>query len=403
MTKIRLKKVNWKQQYGETFVCILLFLGYWFLSSYEVYVSGILGPISRYYILLLIVYLAWRKRVFHVHWFQVTIIIWIIYYFASLLWTPNFSQAKVYVFSVCGMAIYYVLIAGTKFSYNFAQLCITMMMWCSGSLGVLGLFLTQNLSGDIESRRVLTLFGVQPDPNNLVALYAVATAITLYRLFFQEGNKWIHLALLLINSYGILMTGSRSGIVVLGAQFAIVFFLSEANESRSSKNLRRIALAVLIILAIVVLFSYLPQEVLTRITGQDANLSFMDATGRTERWMQGIKVWLEHPFFGRGWGAYECHSTFFTFLVDTGILGTLLFWGTVGGIAWVAWRKKGMLSILLMASGIVPALLIGAQNRRFFWNALIVPVMLINAQKLVAQEGNQVGLKENDQEHVDVP
>ena len=377
---MNLDKNTLYKKYGESIISALVFGGYMFLSSYEVYVAEVFGQVSRYYILLMLAYLVFVKRFILIRWYHVTIAIWLGYYYVTLLWSPDREQASLYILTVTVMSVLFMLIAGIDFSEQFVHLCVTMSFLWSVSLGFLGLFYTDKLAESIESRRVLTLFGVQPDPNNLVALLAVGTSIAIYRLFFGDTKRIIYLVGLALNTYGILMCGSRSGIVVLTLQFGIALLLTEKDDTYKSKWKRKILIVIIAIGVVTVAFLYLPEAVIIRMTGQDKSLRFTDSTGRTKRWMDGVILWWNtNPVFGCGWGAKECHGTFFTFLVDTGIIGSGLFWGTVLGIAAKAIRKKNVLAILLMLSGIIPGLLIGAQNKRFFWNALIIPIMLLNA------------------------
>ena len=376
-----------QESYYATKICYILFLGYWLLSSFEGYVNGSLGAISRYYIFALILFILITARKLQVTGSQIAIAIWAIYYVASLLWSPNPEQGMLYFNSVIAMLVLLLLIMGMHFEKRFVDWCIQMMACSSLLLGILGLLYSQPYYGWIQSRRVLTLFGVQLDPNNMVALYAYGAGLGLYYFLFEVNYKW-YMRLLYgiascINIYNILMCGSRSGIVILAVIVLILLVFQPATESKVKIFLTRVLIIVAITLLAVILISYLPPEVWMRMSGQDENLSFLDATGRTERWLEGISLWWNTNFlFGCGWGAFECHGTFFTFLVDTGLIGIVLFGGVLAKIGLDCVRNRRTQALLIMAAGIIPAMLIGAQNRRFFWNAIILPVMIINQYRI---------------------
>jgi hypothetical protein len=241
--------------------------------------------------------------------------------------------------------------------------------------------------GVAASRQVLSLFGVQIDPNNLVALYAIGAGMGLFYAFFSQKKtiaKITYGILSLVNMYGIFMTGSRSGIIVLTSILIILLLHKSGYVSKGKNIFRRIIYSIFIIIGITILLKYLPKEVWLRISGQDSNLAFTNSTGRTERWMTGIRLWWNtNPLFGCGWGAYECHGTFFTFLIDTGIFGSVLFWGFVISVLVKCIHGRHTEALLMMATGLVPGFFLGAQNKRFFWNAIIIPVMVLNQYRRI--------------------
>ena len=382
-----------RQSYRPKVLGFLLFLGYWFLSTFEGYISGSIGAVSKYYILLLIFFLLVTAKKLSITSSQIAIAMWAIYYMTSLFWSPNPQQGMLYVFSVMGMVVLLLLIMGLHFEKQFVNQCIHMTTIFSLFLGFLGLFFSQQYYGEIESRRVLTLLGVQLDPNNLIALYASGVGLGLYFFLFGADLKPIARVIYgvgaCVNFYDILMCGSRTGVIVLSFLVFILLFFQPGETSKVKKIINRFFIIILIILVAIILVSYLPPEVWERISGQDQNLRFWDSAGRIERWMTGLSIWWDTNFlFGCGWGAFECHGTFFTFLVDTGLVGMTLLGFSLAQIGFTCIRTRQTQALLIMASGILPAFFIGAQNRRFFWNAIILPVMIINEYRENKNESN---------------
>lgn len=372
-------------KYRDTRLTALVFTCYWLLSFFEGFISGAIGAVSKYYLILLIVYLLFSAKKLVVNWKQITILVWTVYYSISLLWSPHPEQGGLYVNSVISMCALLILFIGIPFTERFVQSNLKWVALSSFFLGVLGLFFSRPYLGHINSRMVLSLFGVQIDPNNMVGLYAYGVALGLYYIFNPRIGKHIRLYYgigTLINTYDIFMTGSRSGIIVLVVLYAVVFFFRFEEETKTLRLFKRIVLIALAALAAYIVIRYMPRDALLRITGQDANLSFSDSTGRMERWQMGLKIWWEtNPVFGCGWGAFECHGTFFTFLVDTGIIGIMLLGSTIASIAVDCIRKRKLDGMLVFVAGIIPSFFIGAQNKRLFWNALIVPIMILNTKK----------------------
>lgn len=357
-------------------IMMVILYGYMCLSIFEGYISAALGPISRYYIFGLILFLLFSGKKLTVRWPQVVLIIWYLLYLSSALWAPPeaANQMSIYFMSVTSMVILYVVFVGQEFLPNEIKNILLVYQVCSVALGVLGIFFS--VESGAGTRKTLVLFGNTLDPNNLVALYGIGSGLALYSLMFRKGYKFFNLLCVAVNAYCILLSGSRSGVVLLFAQLAIVCLLGERTELTSDKVKRILGMVCLLLVVIGLIFQFVPEEILNRALGL-GNLSFFDGTGREDRWQYAIKLWLNDGFlFGCGWGAYEAHGTFFTMLVDVGLIGVGLFASLLCGIFIISWKKSMVLPIMILVTGMFPSFFIGAQNRRFFWNALILSTIL---------------------------
>lgn len=358
-------------------ITMLVLYGYMGLSIFEGYVNAALGPISRYYIFGLILLLLFSGKKLAIRWPQVILIIWYLLYLASALWAPPeaASQMSLYFMSVTSMVILYVVFVGQEFTSYEVKSILLVYQVCSVALGVLGVFFSAESGAG--TRKTLVLFGNTLDPNNLVALYGIGSGLALYSLIFRKEYKIFNLFCVAVNAYCILLSGSRSGIVLLSAQLAMVCLLGERTESKSDKAKRILGVVCLLLVVVGLAFQFVPEEILNRSLGL-GNLSFFDGTGREDRWQNAIELWLSDGFlFGCGWGAYEAHGTFFTMLVDVGLIGAILFASLLYGIFVNAIKKSMILPIMILVTGMLPSFFIGAQNRRFFWNALILSTLLI--------------------------
>ena len=82
------------------------------LSTYEGYLPGGIGELTRYLLLLWMVFMILRigSGIFLVKKDQFIWLVWLVYYLISLGWTTNLSQAQVYVFSVTLMTLLCMII-----------------------------------------------------------------------------------------------------------------------------------------------------------------------------------------------------------------------------------------------------------------------------------------------------
>lgn len=365
-------------QLSSNSVALALLYGYMILSVFEGYISSAVGAISRYYIFAVIFILLFQRKNLSIVWSQVGIILWYILYLASSLWAPASAaqQMNLYFMTVTSMSIFAIIMIGGGFKKNELYSLLFVYQISSIVLGILGLFYSQDMG--MGTRRVLMLFGNQIDPNNLVALYAVGTGLSACDLAYKRKHVLISAMGLVANAYCILMSGSRSGIVILAVQVLIVCFLQGEHQNIKTRIYKITGLLILFFVVAYFAFQFIPKAVLDRILGR-GNLEFLDGTGRETRWKQAIELWLNEGFlFGCGWGTFEAHNTFFTMLVDVGLVGTLIFLSVLGYIGIKGLLQRNPTAIMVLLTGIIPGFFIGAQNKRFFWNGIIFAAMLVS-------------------------
>lgn len=356
-------------------VSLTIIFIYLFLSIYETYILELVGHITRPYLILFVVFLFFniRRTIFKVD--QLLLMIWLLFYCLSLLWTPNIGQASLYVGTIIIMTTISILCGSCYFSKDLVRHVVELYKWCSVSLATLGLFFSEPISVHNTVRMALTIGGVQADPNNLVALYTIGSGLTLFSLKKGGRHVLINLIGLLICVYSILITGSRSGILILGVQFLIWFFYAN-KEARVVVKI--IVSAIIVAIAGYIMFTYVNVETLERILGT-GDLAFTDSTGRDDYWRTALNLFKASPILGHGWGAYPAHNTFLTILVDIGIVGLGLLLVYMARLFLRIIKCKNDMALVIFCSGVMQSFLLDAQNKRFFWNIIILSVLIINS------------------------
>ncbi len=130
--------------------------------------------------------------------------------------------------------------------------------------------------------------------------------------------------------FAILLTASRTA--VLSAMPAFWFMLGSITRL---KPVSRLLIAVAAVGALIFLQPLVPQTSIDRLSTTSDELSGGDLNGRTQLWEIGIASFKEHPILGVGSGAYKsinsrkqvAHNTYLSVLVETGLVGFLLFGG----------------------------------------------------------------------------
>ena len=138
------------------------------------------------------------------------------------------------------------------------------------------------------------------DPNESAALFVMMLPVAM--MFFQRATKfrWLALGTMPVLLMATLKTGSRGGILALGALFVVVFATGTGRQRWTSLLLLAVAGAV---------YSAVPHDELSArfveafSGGGDYNRTSRD--GRLQIWQRGVGLMFSHPLLGVGAGAYE--------------------------------------------------------------------------------------------------
>lgn len=367
---------------SNNFIMILFWSLFAFFSAYEGYLPSGLGGLTRYIIMLWIIYMALmlKRKMIKVTYPQFAMLVWLFYYVCSIGWSKNVGQAKVYVLTISLMVLVFIMTQYFAYSDDTIKFILVIYKYVSCSLALLSIFFYTYIGAG--TRRVLFIFDMYIDPNNQVAILAIGSGLCL--LDILSGNwikKLINLIGYLISVFSILQCGSRSGIVILAVQIIIILlFWHPQKNSVFKESIKWIIILFSGMVAIYFLSQYISVDVIDRLFGR-GNLKFTDGTEREERWELGMKCFLSSPILGNGWGSFECHNTFLTMLVDVGILGNALFYYIIVRLFYRSIRKKEVYALMILVSGLVPSFFIGAQNKRFFWSTIILASIMIDCKK----------------------
>lgn len=355
-----------------------LYAIYFMFGIYEHWINGVYGSITKYYYLFFLFYLVLKAKTFKLNSALYALIVWILFSCLSLLWSDNVGHAMISLNTMVMMTGILIFISQKKFRFDGECLMkiIDHVFYISSFLVFLGLFFSQTISDYNETRYILYLFGLYIDPNNLLVFYFISFSIGMYNIFYTSRNKYVSLIFSLCSFYLILMTGSRSGIVGLFLVFSILLWGKRNIFTLSQK----IGFLLSILFLIVCLYTFaeyvLPAAVFDRLSGK-GDMEFTDSTGRSEMWMYSINKFLNtSPIFGLGFGEIASHSTFVTVLVSIGLLIYPVFLYFIFAIFYKVIKQNNVLALMLLTIPVMQAFFIDALNKRFFWNAFVLAILL---------------------------
>lgn len=361
----------------ETFLCSALF----FVAPFEAYLVSTVGGVVKYILLFAILLILYKdiytKRAVRLDWYVVFFVVWLVYKIVTIFWTTDLAIPKLHFASQLGMVGFLFVLASTDIGERQRGMVLGGYFWGSVAFCLLSLAFMEP-SGSYTQRFVLTLFGVQVDPNNAAASALPAFALGVYfcTRVRRVSIKCVYGLLGAIAAYVVLMTGSRGGMLAVAAAAAALLFFST-----DLKLYQKAAVAALLVVGCILVLGFLPQDTYARLFQDD----YTDGSGRAELWGVVWNAFLTNPIFGVGWGAatslnggMATHNTLLSMLCEQGVFGTLFFVAPVVYAVVTSFREKNVLPIILLVCAIVPALTIDAINKRFVWYGVTLALVFLN-------------------------
>jgi O-antigen ligase len=175
------------------------------------------------------------------------------------------------------------------------------------------------------------------DPNDLALAFAMSVPMSYFlSLRFTGIRAWLCRVQLMAVAAGIFLTGSRGGTVamVIGLSLVIWTFPQISRAARMS-------VGAVLVLALIGAISFVPATSWKRLATVGSEISEGTLNMRTVLWKEGWNAFGRSPFGGIGSGAYPqtvvpllgypwrftpvAHNTYLSVLVETGMVGLILF------------------------------------------------------------------------------
>ena len=223
---------------------------------------------------------------------------------------------------------------------------------------------------DYESGHVDRL-GSNLTNSNTISMYTMISAlIALYYVFFDRESKIRTIFCIMAAAFCFVVSmagASRKSIVLLLAAFVCFWLYSSLGDRNILKQMRNV---LLLVGGVIVLFWLIAtQPIFSAISvrmdtffnmfrGGEVTSSEVNRSGLIDR---GIAVWMDNFLFGDGtaasmyyFGVYS-HNNFVEILMNTGVVGFLVFYGIYPVAIYLYWRNavaykaQSKLAILLFA------------------------------------------------------
>lgn len=174
------------------------------------------------------------------------------------------------------------------------------------------------------------------DLNANYVAYTIATGMAVILMLMKnrvglDSNflKAMYIFLIVVMIFAIGLTGSRGA---LTSSLIVLFFIF-INGLRS-RLLLTLSIAMMLVTVSVFLFDYLPDFIQARLLSSDGDSGDV-LTGRGDIWSYALELMFKSPLLGLGIGSFEyivgyhTHNVFLSVIVETGIVGLLLYFSVI--------------------------------------------------------------------------
>ena len=352
---------------------------YFFYSFFEPYFNQLIGPIMKFYIIALVgLYIVHYKGKFQVSSVSKSVLFWFLLSCVSLLWARDYTIVKMHFLTVSGAVALLICLTQLPIDEKIIKYSITTFWTGSLVVGLLSLVFHSSYYHyglEFSARQVLTIAGVQTDPNDQAIFLLFGISISLYYIFVKKERIVISAFTIVINTISMMMTASRGGFLSFGLMVLIIILF----VVRELKTKIWIILSSIAVLALIIYF--LPKFISTSSLERLLQFDTYEGGGnRITFWKSGFRLLNENPFyylFGAGWGSYYnydgthgMHNTYIEMFCNTGLIGIALFFGPIGRSLFYLWKGRDYLPIFIAIAIFLPAVFLDCINKRFFWNAI---------------------------------
>lgn len=249
---------------------------------------------------------------------------------------------------------------------------------------------------NMGDRYTIELFGRHADPNVLSCSMVISIIICFYSIMVKRKKIIANIISMVLQGYGIVILGSRSGIISLLVAITIIICFMPYSGNKTIK--RGI---------IFLLFTILVLAVGSEMSGTElgGRFSFENMIGRGELgsanrfqiWKYAISQFLQRPLLGYGNSAspyaiaqvyafYATHNTMLMVLLEFGILGFSLYFFWMLNLC----RKVFMTNLMLFAiliSIFVQGIFLEQFSTKIFWCVMVLLHICISGQESLKEYG----------------
>lgn len=365
------------------------FVAYLFLSIFEFALDYGSGSILKLFgfVLMGIWFVLLLSNGFKLDRYLFALILFFMWMTLSLLWVDLGDLSLYYIISMGNMVVLISMASSLSWkSEDVGDLLIAMQV--GAIMFSLILIFGGNVYHEKTVRATILLFGREMDPNGIAGLLLPATLIS-----FQDIVKTRKIIFsgvgFFISVVAIVSTGSRGGALALIAGLIYIMGQQFINHKHKKSPIDFKAIAIILLLLGLFFVYVVPQLDESLIRRFKYSSVIMDKGGnRLELWQIGVELFNSRSLTGIGIGGFEeatgkgLHNQFLIVLVEGGIIGFILFLIALAKIFRKTFSYRISLVQAILVSTLVVIFFLDAYNSKFFWNGIMLAVIMIKAKKI---------------------
>lgn len=330
---------------------------------------------------------------------QLSMLLFLLYYFFAALWAPEPSVSVMYNF--LKVAVFAVCVAFGQYSEKEKK----RILWAAFISGVIvcGMLLWAPTVLVENSQRVtVSIFGTSYDPNYMSYSLLIPTLICLSGVMSKKSLilKALFIAIILAVLYGSISTGSRGGAIAIAAVI-LIYLLYWGRIRRGRKIILFIAIIALTFAA-QRMIEAMPEEIAIRFTY--VKIARSGGGGRLSIWNRVFPLIFASPLrflFGYGSGSsvwllgIATHNHLLQIWLENGFIGVLLFLMFLFQLFRHVLHRGNGFAFAALVGAVVLSMSLSVQTIAQYWSVIAVCVALGEYQPFQEKEARQALAEEN--------
>lgn len=388
LSKLKIKKILLKDFDNLEIYLLGSILAFYILSMYLPSAFLILSRILFLSYLLIFLLNSLIKQKIELSILSYLIVIWISFKVFSIYKSGWNDIVSLHLVSVLGFSGLFFLTSSRCFKSKQFFILANIVLAPIVLFSLLTLFFNKPFLGLYDSRRVLTIFGIQNDPNNLATYYCFGFLISLYLLVENSKKNKLFLLYLIplaTCAYSCFLTGSRAGLICLIVSLVLGFSFFGTNKIMI--RIIRFGGICIAIIFVTLLILMIKPDLLSVFFVRFVQAFNDGGSGRIDIWKTDLELLYSNPLFGGGWGSatyygkiFEkaVHNTFLSSLAENGFVGSLPLFLIFAITITKATKEKRYFQLFLILIMMISAFFLDSINKPFFWIALILSSFRMN-------------------------
>ena len=313
-------------------------------------------------------------------------VLWFFFSFFSVIWSKDRNWWSYFIKLYAAQILLVLVITSYQRFINLEYIKNGVVVGAFIAAGIL-IFLPSTSVLTADGRRTMIIFGNEFDPNILAAIMMIALIITIDRVF-QRNRKTLMLLLAAFILLGLLLTGSRGGLIATVVGVFTYFMLGVKDQNIRRKVLLGVPMMVVLV---AIVTTFLPESLIGRFSWKSI-FGFDEynqgSHNRWTIWEYALPLSLNAPLLGYGCGNFfyaiatvyrQCasHNLYILLLIEGGIVGLGMFVAGLCRVFKAACKYKRYATVaLLLAVGVI-SLTLDATTGKFFWVSLAIAVLTL--------------------------